>query len=715
MDLGRARKILNVADSAFISMDDDGRITYWNIRAEETFGWTREQAVGQNAIELIVPERSRDALRAGFRRFKAGGATPLLDSRTEQSAVRADGSEFPVEMIVSALAEEGTYSFHAFLTDISDRRARDRERQQLLAELEHALQGSEQRLQAIVDSLVEAITIRAPDDRLIYANRAALERMGLSSVAELAAADPRALMGGYEVSTEDGQDVRMEELPSVRLLRGEEKPEPMLLRTVEKATGDERWVLLKAAAVRDEEGAIDSAVTIIEDVTVSKRLQLRSDFLARAATLLASSLDYAQTLQNVAGLAVPTLADWCGVDLIDEEGRREPVAVAHVDPARVELAARLREYEPEHMQPDRGIGRVIATGEPVLYNEIPDELVRASAVDERHLELLRQVGLRAVLLVPMKIRGRTIGTISLVSSESGRTFDAGDVEFAEQIAERAALAVENARLYGERAGIARTLQASLLPEALPELPGWELAAMYRPAAQEGEVGGDFYDVWEAGGDWLVMIGDVTGKGVRAAAVTSLVRHTAWTASEFDTRPAHLLERVNSALRRRPSLSVCTALCLRISGSRVTVASGGHPLPWLLRGGEEVCEIGAHGTLLGAFAAGQWPEESYTPVPGESLVAITDGVTDTVGAEDERYGAARLRELLDALRGASPMAIRERVIAELERFQVGVQADDTAMLAMRRVAQSPGEVPTTGTTETPAESPAAATAGPAVRS
>jgi serine phosphatase RsbU (regulator of sigma subunit) len=340
---------------------------------------------------------------------------------------------------------------------------------------------------------------------------------------------------------------------------------------------------------------------------------------------------------------------------------------------------------------------VIATGEATLYNDISEDALRATAVDERHFELLREVGLRAALLVPMKIRGRTIGTISLVSAESGRTFDAGDVEFAEQIAERAALAVENARLYSERAGIARTLQASLLPEALPELPDWELAAMYRPAAQEGEVGGDFYDVWEAGGDWLMMIGDVTGKGVRAAAVTSLVRHTAWTASEFDTRPSHVLERVNAALRRRPSLSVCTALCLRISGSSVTVASGGHPLPWLL-GEHEVREIGVHGTLLGAFARAQWPEQSYTLAPGESLVAVTDGITDTVGADDERFGTARLQELLDELRGSSPMAIRERVVAALERFQVGLQADDTAMLAMRRSADAPGE-PAAGTAKT----------------
>ncbi len=104
----------------------------------------------------------------------------------------------------------------------------------------------------------------------------------------------------------------------------------------------------------------------------------------------------------------------------------------------------------------------------------------------------------------------------MVSAESGRTFDEGDVEFAAEIAVRAALAVENARLYSERSEIARTLQNSLLPEALPEIPGWEIAALYRPAGQESEVGGDFYDFWQVGEDWLMIIGDVTGKGVRAA-------------------------------------------------------------------------------------------------------------------------------------------------------------------------------------------------------
>ena len=269
----------------------------------------------------------------------------------------------------------------------------------------------------------------------------------------------------------------------------------------------------------------------------------------------------------------------------------------------------------------------------------------------------------------------------MVSAESGRCFDEGDLEFAGEIAVRAALAVENSRLYSERSEVARTLQSSLLPEALPELPGWDVAALYRPAGQD-QVGGDFYDFWQIGEDWLMIIGDVTGKGVRAAAVTSLVRHTAWAASEFDSRPSHVLSRVNAALRRRPSLSVCTALCLRMSGSRATIASGGHPLP--LRVGEDgVSEVGSHGTLLGAFDEASWPEESFTVAAGEALVAITDGVTDTVGEEDERFGVFRLKDLLVRTRGESPAAVRERLIAELERFQVGTQADDTATVIMRR--------------------------------
>ena len=138
------------------------------------------------------------------------------------------------------------------------------------------------------------------------------------------------------------------------------------------------------------------------------------------------------------------------------------------------------------MDPEQGLGKVQRTGEPLLYTEIPDEMLVAAAVDEEHLRLLREVGMRAVLIVPLMIGRRTIGALTMVNSESGRSFDAGDVEFAQQIAARAALAVESARLYSERSAVARTLQSSLLPEAIPEIPGWDVAALYRPAGQESD-------------------------------------------------------------------------------------------------------------------------------------------------------------------------------------------------------------------------------------
>ena len=449
--------------------------------------------------------------------------------------------------------------------------------------------AGDERFAAIVDSLADAVTIRGRDNRLLYANQAALERLGMESLEELRSADPQELMRPYETVAEDGSTIRLEDLPSVRVLAGE-TPEPLMLRSVRRDTGEESWALLKASPVRDEQDRIEAAVTIIEDVTETKRAALRSEFLVRAGAILASSLDYQQTLRNVAGLAVPKIADWCAVDLVGEDGRREPVAVAHSDPAKLQAAERLRATEPAELDPDQGLGRVIATGEPALYTEIPDELLVAAAIDERHLKLLREVGLRSALIVPMRARGRTIGTLTLVNSESGRVFDEGDVGFAQQIADRAALAVENARLYGERVEVARTLQSSLLPEALPEIPGWEIAAFYRPAGQESEVGGDFYDFWEVGGSWLMMIGDVTGKGLAAAGVTSLVRHTAWVAAEFDPQPAAILGRIDAALKRRPSLPVCTALCMRLECDGGTVACGGHP-PLLHVGEFGVGEVG----------------------------------------------------------------------------------------------------------------------------
>jgi PAS domain S-box-containing protein len=678
MDADQLRAVLDHSLAAFLSTDADGRITFWNARAQEMFGLPREQALGRSVADVVLHERHREA----FERAVRTGEGSIVGRRVELSARAPGGGELPVEASTWQTEESGRVEYHVFLLDISRRRALERERELHLAELEGALRGTEARLDVVLDAIGEAVTIRAADGELVYANRAALDRMDLKDVQEMRAAGTDALFGAYIVTGEDGREIRREDLPSMRLLRGAEA-HPLVMRTVHRETGEESWVLLKSTPVFAADGAIEATVTIIEDITTDRRTAARLEFLVRAGQILASSLDYEQTLRNVAGLAVPQIADWCGLDLFDDRGHRVPVAVAHSDPAKLEMASLLRAYEPEELDPERGLGRILATGEATVYNDIPDELLVEAATDSEHLRLLRAVGMRAVLMIPLSARGRTIGALTLVNAESARTFTTTDVEFASQIASRAALAVDNAQLYRTRGDVVRTLQESLLPEAIPKVPGWEVAALYRPAGEDGDVGGDFYDLWPVGEDWMLMVGDVTGKGVEAAVVTSLVRHSAWAASDFVTNPAGVLAHVDQALKRRSSLPECTAMCARISGASGVLALGGHPPPLHLSE-HGVRELGRFGTLLGGFSNVNWPEVEFEMQPGETLVAITDGVTDAVGANDERYGAERLSELLAEVREQPPAEIRRRLLAALDEFQEGPQADDTAVVIMRYV-------------------------------
>ena len=207
--------------------------------------------------------------------------------------------------------------------------------------------------------------------------------------------------------------------------------------------------------------------------------------------------------------------------------------------------------------------------------------------DERHLELVLELGMRSAMTVPMTARGDTVGAMTFVTGPSGRRFDQRDLELAEELARRCATAVENARLYGERAYIARTLQESLLPSELPEIPGIETAARFRPTGEGNEMGGDFYDLFQRRRGWTVVIGDVCGKGPDAAAVTALARYTLRAAAMRERLPSRGLHVLNEALlRQRADRRFCTVAYAYLEstegGVRLGFASGGHPLPLLVR-------------------------------------------------------------------------------------------------------------------------------------
>lgn len=281
--------------------------------------------------------------------------------------------------------------------------------------------------------------------------------------------------------------------------------------------------------------------------------------------------------------------------------------------------------------------------------------------------------------------------MTLVSAESLRRFDEGDLEFAGQVASRAAIAVDNARLATARRDIAITLQRSLLPDAVPQIAGWKVAAMYRPASAGGEVevGGDLYDFIETPAGWFVLLGDVTGRGVQAAALTSLVRHGARFLAREEQRPSAILAGLDEALRERPTLALCTALCLRLEESGVVYSSAGHPAPLIVGADGGVRELAGTGPLLGGWAQSAWEDQRVEVGSGEMLVLYTDGVTDTRG-EEARFGSERLEQLLRANAGKEPAEMLANLELALDEFRVTGWSDDTAAVALCRSSSDAGE-------------------------
>jgi PAS domain S-box-containing protein len=412
----------------------------------------------------------------------------------------------------------------------------------------------------------------------------------------------------------------------------------------------------------------------------------RLAFLAEASELLASSLDYETTLARLAELAVPRLADWCGVEVLEEDEIRQ-LALAHVDPEKVELARRFRERYPPDPNALAGVPEVIRTGRPELYPEITDELLRATARDAEQLELLRTLQMRSIMVVPLTARGRTLGALTLISAEPGRRYDGADLAYAEDLARRAAFAVDNARLFRDQSQVARTLQASLLPPSLPEIPGVEAAARYYPAGHGVDVGGDFYDLFQTGPDrWWVVIGDVCGRGVEAAALTGLVRHTIRATALQGREPADVLRFLNDAiLAEQHEVRFCTValgkLELGPSGAGLELVCGGHPIPLLHRAGGEVVPAGHPGALLGVTPEPRLDPASVKLAPGDSLLLFTDGITERRAGSD-LFGEERLRRLLASCGDRTADQMAQQIEQAVIRFGESDPRDDMALLVLR---------------------------------
>ena len=546
---------------------------------------------------------------------------------------------------------------------------------------ERFLDGGGAEFTVLLETLGEAVTIRDVNDEIVYANRAALRQLGFESLEKLQRRPLVALMDEYVVHDEHGRPLTMADIPSVRLLNGE-PAEPLLIHTVHQTTGASRWELLKAAGLRDTADRLVAAVTVIEDLTAVKTAEVHMRILSESGRVLASSLDLHQTLANVAEVGVPRLADWCVVDLIDEDLHREHVAVAHRDAGRRNLVARLRELEPVRVDPESTAGRVFTTGESQLFFDVPDEHLFRVAAGKEHLQILRALAIRSAVAVPMRTRGRTVGVMTFGTSESQRRLTAVDLELAEQLAGRAAMAVDNSRLHTTLSLVSETLQQSLRPSELPPVPGWEVAALYRPAgaSQRIKVGGDFYELLTDGEACLALIGDVTGHGVNAATLTALLRHGAHFASRLEPEPAAILNELDELLRQRSETWLCTALCARLEPEELVLSSAGHPPALIVDATGTVTEAPDPGPLLGAFSDAEWAQHRVAIPHGGLALLYTDGVTETSGVND-RFGTDRLKQLLSAHAGADPDTLLDAVDHALVAFRHGEPHDDIAALAL----------------------------------
>ncbi len=391
-----------------------------NHAAVAKYGYSRDEFL-QMTIADIRPPEDVPALLANV-----GEPRPALQHSGEWRHRCKDGRLIDVEITSHTIPFAGRPAVLVVAHDITARKR-----------LEATLRDSEARYRRIVDTAEEGVCETDREWRIGYVNARLAEMVGYPAV-ELLGQPIAALVA-------EGDRPRFAE----QVRRYERGTRGALEVRFRHRDGTRFWVLVAAAPLLDNAGRFAGAVTMVTDIDARKRQEEVNAFLARVGPLLESSLDYEATLTRLAKLAVPTLADWCAVHILDRDGVPRPLAITHVDPDKVAWAWELQRRYPVDPTAERGLAHVLRTGRPELYAEIPDALLVASARDAAHLRLLRRVGLYAAMIVPLIAREQVLGAITLATAESGRRYTEHDLALAEELARRAALFVANAHLYHE--------------------------------------------------------------------------------------------------------------------------------------------------------------------------------------------------------------------------------------------------------------------------
>ncbi|MBA3684141.1 MAG: PAS domain S-box protein [Planctomycetes bacterium] len=403
------RALIDSALDAMITIDEIGVVTDWNPQAHAIFGWSRDEALGQSLAEMIIPPNLREAHRRGILRFHETGEGPILGRRLELAAVRRSGELFPVELSIVPSRIGGKQRFCGYLRDITERKRTEDE-----------LHQRERQLSLVIDALPALVCYVDDQRRYQLANRAYEEWFGIQ---------PEQLLGRHMAEVIGGDAFALVESRISLALSGKRESFEGVLPYRDWAPRDIHADYMPDI---DADGTVRGFVALVQDVSARKQAEAREHLLVEAIAVLNGSLDVDRTLMDLAAVVVPRLGDWCTIDLIDEGGPRR-VAVVHRDPARARSLEDLLTADPGSREAI--VARVAGKAAGEFVPEVGAEM-----------SLLRSLGLGSFLAVPLRTRGRVVGVLSL-ASEGRRRLNDADHAFAQELADRTAAAIDNARLY----------------------------------------------------------------------------------------------------------------------------------------------------------------------------------------------------------------------------------------------------------------------------
>jgi PAS domain S-box-containing protein len=451
-----------------------------------------------------------------------------------------------------------------------------------------------------------------------------------------------------------------------------------------RADGIARWFRVAISPLGTTNGRASGWLAICTDIDDYKRQGQQFAFIAKAGEVLAESLDLQTTLERLLAIIVPEFADWAAIDLFDEYDRLKTVAAIHADRRKLPLVKRLLGRYNHNPQVEPNIASILRKNRPVVLREVSDEQIKKAAAPNL-LETIRALAPRSTVTVPLLTRGRTIGSLVAYWAQTPRRYSEADLPLFEELTKRAAVAIENARLYEREREIAAEFQRAALPSCLPEVAGIRFSGIYVPANDRQLLGGDWYDALRlSDGRIVVSIGDVAGTGLAAAVIMSSMRQVIRGVAQVYADPVAMLDAADRTLKTEyPDMFVTAFVGVFDPVARtLSYASAGHPSPLVRDRGGAVTTLDKGGLPLGLRIRGQTASSTVLPESG-LVVFYSDGLIeaehDVIGGLDRLVRETARPEIANSTNPAD--ALYRAVLRN-------GNADDVVVLTLR--LESPAE-------------------------